>query len=133
MHVVLMPFSSSSTTTTPTILTTATLRILSSPQRLQRIIDEAIEGGFFANFAVIKGVPAHSDDDATIKPTTIVLRGGEEITDALNAASLSYLGLEREPEVIEAVKSALDIYGTSVTNSRAVCGSCPLHVEVGFL
>lgn len=54
----------------------------------------------------------------------------KEEVEVLNAGSLSYLGLDKDPEVIQAVKEALDEYGTSVTNSRAVCGRCPLHVQV---
>lgn len=48
----------------------------------------------------------------------------------LNAGCLSYLDLERHPDVIAASKAALDEFGTSITNSRAVCGSCPIHTQV---
>ncbi|KAI8465371.1 MAG: hypothetical protein J3K34DRAFT_87789 [Monoraphidium minutum] len=60
--------------------------------------------------------------------TRMLLRGEE--VEVLNAGCLSYLGIERHPEVIAASKAALDDYGTSVTNSRAVCGSCPIHTQV---
>lgn len=77
----------------------------------------------FANFSVILG----KTDDG--KRTRVLASGSEEAA-VINAASLSYLALEREPAVIQSVKTALDLYGTTMSSSRAFCGSCPLHVQV---
>lgn len=44
-----------------------------------------------------------------------------------NFASYDYLGLNGHPRVIEAAKSAIDRFGTSVSASRVVSGERPLH------
>ncbi len=44
--------------------------------------------------------------------------------------SNNYLGLSTHPEVIEASIEATRIYGTSVSASRLLCGSTPLHEEL---
>ena len=48
----------------------------------------------------------------------------------LNFASYDYVGLNGEPEVAEAAKSAIDVYGTSVSASRPTAGDRPLHREL---
>lgn len=45
----------------------------------------------------------------------------------INYASYDYLGLNQEPAVAEAAKSAIDEYGTSVSASRLVAGERKLH------
>ena len=48
----------------------------------------------------------------------------------LNFASYDYIGLNGEPEVSEAAKVAIDVYGTSVSASRPTAGDRPLHREL---
>lgn len=48
----------------------------------------------------------------------------------LNFASYDYVGLNGEPEVNAAAKSAIDTYGTSVSASRPTAGDRPLHREL---
>jgi 8-amino-7-oxononanoate synthase len=50
--------------------------------------------------------------------------GGREY---LNFSSYNYLGLSGHAAVSAAAKSAIDLYGTSVSASRAVSGERPLH------
>jgi 8-amino-7-oxononanoate synthase len=47
-----------------------------------------------------------------------------------NFVSYNYLGLNGDPRVIEAAKSAIDRYGTSVSASRLVSGERPIHREL---
>ena len=44
--------------------------------------------------------------------------------------SNNYLGMSTHPEVIEACIEATRTYGTSVSSSRLLCGSTPLHEEL---
>ena len=44
--------------------------------------------------------------------------------------SNNYLGLSTHPEVIDASIEATRAYGTSVSSSRLLCGSTPLHEEL---
>jgi 8-amino-7-oxononanoate synthase len=48
----------------------------------------------------------------------------------LNFASYDYIGLNGEPDVSEAAKAAIDVYGTSVSASRPTAGDRPLHREL---
>lgn len=48
----------------------------------------------------------------------------------LNFAWCDYLGLSQHPALVEAAKSAIDRYGTSVSASRMVSGDTPLHREL---
>lgn len=48
----------------------------------------------------------------------------------VNYASYNYLGYSGHPQVAEAAKAAIDLYGTSVSASRAVSGDRPLHREL---
>ncbi|MBF0527850.1 MAG: aminotransferase class I/II-fold pyridoxal phosphate-dependent enzyme [Deltaproteobacteria bacterium] len=60
--------------------------------------------------------------DGTAGSRTII--GGKEFN---NFTSYNYLGLSGHPEVSEAAKSAIDLYGTSVSASRLVSGERPIH------
>ena len=53
--------------------------------------------------------------------------GGREY---INYASYNYLALSGHPEIIEAAKTAIDCYGTSVSASRLVSGERPIHREL---
>lgn len=53
--------------------------------------------------------------------------GGREY---LNYASYNYLGLNGDPRVNEAARSAIDRYGTSVSASRLVSGERGIHREL---
>jgi 8-amino-7-oxononanoate synthase len=48
----------------------------------------------------------------------------------INFASYNYVGLNGDPRVAEAVKAAIDRYGTSVSASRPVSGERPIHREL---
>jgi len=45
----------------------------------------------------------------------------------LNFAWCDYLGLSRHPDLINAAKTAIDRYGSSISASRMVSGDTPLH------
>ncbi len=45
----------------------------------------------------------------------------------INFSSYDYLGLNQHPAVAAAAKSAIDLYGTSVSASRIVAGERPIH------
>jgi 8-amino-7-oxononanoate synthase len=48
----------------------------------------------------------------------------------INFSSYNYLGLNGHPEISEAAKRAIDLYGTSVSASRLVSGERPPHREL---
>lgn len=47
--------------------------------------------------------------------------------DLINLASYNYLGLSYRPEVIEAAKAALDVYGLGASGSPVLSGTFDLH------
>ncbi len=59
---------------------------------------------------------------------------GERVTidgrSLLNLTSNNYLGLAHDPRVIEGAVAAARTYGASVSASRLLCGSTPLHEEL---
>ncbi len=60
-------------------------------------------------------------------------RDGETVVEGVPmvmAACNDYLGLAGDLRVIEAAAKALDLYGTSCSGSRSVCGTLPLHEEL---
>ncbi|MFE0008058.1 type I polyketide synthase [Streptomyces erythrochromogenes] len=57
--------------------------------------------------------------------TTVI--GGREL---LSFSGYNYLGLATHPRVNEAAKEAIETYGTSVSASRLLSGSRPLHLEL---
>jgi len=48
----------------------------------------------------------------------------------VNFASYNYIGLNGNPEITSAAKTAIDRYGTSVSASRPVSGERPIHREL---
>ena len=50
--------------------------------------------------------------------------------ELINFSGNNYLGMSGDPAVTEAAKAALDLYGTSVSASRLVSGTRPLHNEL---
>ena len=48
----------------------------------------------------------------------------------LMLGSNNYLGLTRDPRVMAAAAAALEKYGPSMTGSRLLNGTCPLHEEL---
>lgn len=50
--------------------------------------------------------------------------------ELLNFSSYNYLGLSGHPQVSEAAKRAIDLYGTSVSASRLVSGERPIHRQL---
>jgi 8-amino-7-oxononanoate synthase len=56
-----------------------------------------------------------------------ILIGDREL---LNFSSYNYLGLAGHPEVINAAKAAIDVYGTSASASRPASGEMLLHGEL---
>ena len=61
------------------------------------------------------------------KPETMVERSSGEQFNLLNFASYNYLGYSYHPEVIEAAKEALDLYGLGATGSPVLNGTFDLH------
>src|SRR5262249_9760047 len=61
-----------------------------------------------------------------ITADTSVIAGRE----MLNFSSYNYLGLSGDPAVSQAVKDAVDRYGTSVSARRVASGEKPLHREL---
>lgn len=48
----------------------------------------------------------------------------------LNFCANNYLGLSSHPEVIQAAKDALDMYGNGLSSVRFICGTQDLHKEL---
>lgn len=69
--------------------------------------------------------PFFKDHEGKVGATTRI--NGREY---INFSSYNYLGLSGDPEVSAAAKAAIDIYGTSVSASRIVSGSRPIHREL---
>jgi len=59
--------------------------------------------------------------------SNVTILDGREL---VNYAGYNYLGLSGNPEVSEAAKAAIDLYGTSVSASRLVSGTKPIHEEL---
>jgi 8-amino-7-oxononanoate synthase len=59
-------------------------------------------------------------------PGTVMIDGHEYV----NFATSSYLDLIRHPGVCAAAKEAIDRNGPTVSASRLVSGTCPLHLEL---
>lgn len=57
----------------------------------------------------------------------LVQMHGREI---IMAGSNNYLGLSKHPEVVEAAKKALDVFGTSCSGSRYLNGTLTLHTQL---
>ncbi len=57
----------------------------------------------------------------------LTIINGEEM---INYSGNNYLGMSGDPEVHEAAKDAIDRYGTSVSASRLVSGTRPIHEEL---
>jgi len=70
-------------------------------------------------------------------PCTVVdirsTKTNEVFTDLLNFASYNYLGLSYRPEVKEAVKEAVDLYGNGASGSPILSGSLEIHHELADL
>jgi 8-amino-7-oxononanoate synthase len=77
---------------------------------------EAIAGGYYPYF-----VPFEGGDGAT------ATLDGREI---VMAGSNSYLGLTKDPRVLEASRKALEASGSSMTGSRLLNGNLRLHEEL---
>jgi 8-amino-7-oxononanoate synthase len=86
-------------------------------QQLRIIADGAAQLGI--------GSPFFKQHEATAGARTRI--GGREY---LNFSSYNYLGLSGHPTVAAAAKAAIDLYGTSVSASRAVSGERPVHREL---
>ncbi|GII02776.1 hypothetical protein Pta02_47840 [Planobispora takensis] len=69
--------------------------------------------------------PYFIDHQANIRDTTVV--DGKEL---ISFSSYNYLGLSGHPKVNEAVREAVERYGTSVSASRFLSGNRPLHHEL---
>ena len=69
--------------------------------------------------------PYFAVHERVAKDTTII--GGREM---INFCSYNYVGTSGDPAVNQAVKEAVDRYGTSVSASRLAAGEKPLHREL---
>ena len=85
-------------------------------QLQQSLADAAAAGEPDPFFAVAEGISG----------ATIEFAGRQLV----NFSGNNYLGMSGDPEVIAAAKEAIDQYGTSVSASRLVSGTRPLHVEL---
>src|SRR4051794_7878221 len=56
----------------------------------------------------------------------VEMEGAERVMLGSN----NYLGLTRDPRVVEAARGALDQYGTGLTGSRFLNGTIPLHLDL---
>src|SRR2546423_12175716 len=56
----------------------------------------------------------------------VEMEGAERVMLGSN----NYLGLTRDPRVVEAARGALDQYGTALTGSRFLNGTIPLHLDL---
>ena len=75
-------------------------------------------------------------DRQSLRRTVLTPRDGQGETlsidgrDLLNLTSNNYRGLAADPRVVEAATEAARAYGASVSASRLLCGSTPLHEEL---
>ena len=75
-------------------------------------------------------------DELSLRRSIVTLETGQEPHVFLQGhrytlfTSNNYLGLSTHSEVIEASIEATRAYGTSVSSSRLLCGSTPLHEEL---
>ncbi len=75
-------------------------------------------------------------DELSLRRSIVTLETGQEPHVLMKGrrytlfTSNNYLGLSTHPEVIEASIEATRAYGTSVSASRLLCGSTPLHEEL---
>ena len=75
-------------------------------------------------------------DRRSLRRTILTPREGQGETlsidgrELLNLTSNNYLGLATDPRVAEAAAAAARAYGASVSASRLLCGSTPLHEEL---
>ncbi len=75
-------------------------------------------------------------DRQSLRRTVLTPRDGQGETlsidgrELLNLTSNNYLGLAGDPRVVEASAAAARAYGASVSASRLLCGSTPLHEEL---
>ncbi len=75
-------------------------------------------------------------DERSLRRSIITPETGQEPHISLEGrrytlfTSNNYLGLSTHPDVIEACIEATRTYGTSVSASRLLCGSTPLHEEL---
>ena len=75
-------------------------------------------------------------DRQSLRRTVLTPRDGQGETlsidgrELLNLTSNNYLGLAADPRVVEAAAAAARAYGASVSASRLLCGSTPLHEEL---
>lgn len=72
--------------------------------------------------------PAAAAREAAGLRRSLTARGGDD--GRLDLAGNDYLGLARSPVVVEAAVAALRSHGAGATASRAVTGTCDLHVEL---
>jgi glycine C-acetyltransferase len=55
---------------------------------------------------------------------------GSEPKEVINFCSNNYLGLANHPEIIEAAKRTLDIYGFGLASVRFICGTQSIHKDL---
>lgn len=71
------------------------------------------------------GVPYFVCHDSAMRDTSII--DGKEVIDF---GSYNYVGMSGRPEVSEAAKKAIDLYGTSASGSRLLAGERPVHGQL---
>src|SRR5688572_30709101 len=66
----------------------------------------------------------------TTRVSVVDKKTGEVRKDLINFASYNYLGLSYRPEVKEAIKKAVDIYGGGSSGSPILSGTTDLHRQL---
>ena len=81
-----------------------------------QLADQARAAGLYPFF---QAVEVNDGPEAIVDGTRVIMLG-----------SNNYLGLTRHPEVLKAAHDALDRYGPSMTGSRLLNGTSPVHLEL---
>ncbi|CAN5393481.1 glycine C-acetyltransferase [soil metagenome] len=85
-------------------------------QHLESTINDIREAGLYKSERVIDG-----PQDARIEV------GGREV---LNMCANNYLGLSDHPEIVEAARKSLDVWGYGLSSVRFICGTQAIHKEL---
>ncbi len=85
---------------------------------------EAEPAGYYQYESALQSAPSTRVD-------VLDKKTGEVRKNLINFASYNYLGLSYRPEVKEAIKAAVDIYGGGASGSPILSGTTDLHRQLG--
>src|SRR5512133_38532 len=79
--------------------------------------------------ADIRGAGTYKRERVIVTPqgTTIRVADGQPV---LNLCANNYLGLAQHPEVAQAAKAALDLWGYGLASVRFICGTQGVHKQL---